>query len=77
MQDRFRELDIFSFSISEGFIPITDSGITNSELVTIFLDKTQVWPRKSILYVQISQTLLAKYFSLIRDNHKTFLVMKL
>ena len=31
------------------------------ELATI-LDKTQVWPRKSILYVQISQTLPAKYF---------------
>ena len=26
MQNRFRELDIFSFSLSEGFIPITDSG---------------------------------------------------
>ena len=31
------------------------------ELTTI-LDKTQVWPRKSILYVQISQTLPTKYF---------------
>ena len=40
MQNRFRELDIFSFSLSEGFIPITDSG--------------------------------AKYFELIRDNHKKF-----
>ena len=26
MQNRFRELDIISFSLSEGFIPITDSG---------------------------------------------------
>ena len=33
MQNRFRELDIFSFSL---------------------LDETQIWPRKSILYVQIS-----------------------
>ena len=41
------------------------------ELATI-LDKTQVWPRKSILYVQISQTWITKYFKLIRDNHKTF-----
>ena len=31
------------------------------ELATI-LDKTQVWPRKSILYVQISQTWITKYF---------------
>ena len=31
------------------------------ELTTI-LDKTQVWPRKSILYVQISLTLPTKYF---------------
>ena len=41
------------------------------DLATIF-DKTQVWPRKSILYVQISQTWITKYFKLIRDNHKTF-----
>ena len=41
------------------------------ELATI-LDKTQVWPRKSILYVQIPQNLIAKYFLLIRDNHKPF-----
>ena len=26
MQNRFRELDIFSFSLSEDLIPITDSG---------------------------------------------------
>ena len=49
MQNRFRELDIFSFLLSEGFISITDL----VELATI-LDKIQVWPRKSILYVQIS-----------------------
>ena len=29
MQNRFRELDIFSFSLSEGFIPITDSGTSD------------------------------------------------
>ena len=29
MQIRFRELDIFSFSLSEGFIPITDSGTSD------------------------------------------------
>ena len=49
MQNRFRELDIFSFLLSEGFISITDL----VELATI-LDKIQVWPRKSILYVLIS-----------------------
>ena len=35
--------------------------IATMELATI-LDKTQVWPRKSILYVQISQTWITKYF---------------
>ena len=30
--------------------------------LTNILDKTQVWPRKSILYVRISQTLITKYF---------------
>ena len=29
MQNRFRELDIFSFLLSEGLIPITDSGTSD------------------------------------------------
>ena len=29
MQNIFRELDIFSFSLSEDFIPITDSGTSD------------------------------------------------
>ena len=29
MQNRFPELDIFSFSLSEDFIPITDSGTSD------------------------------------------------
>ena len=42
MQNRFRELDIFSFLLSEGLIPITDSG-TNDQGIPDFTAPYRPW----------------------------------
>ena len=42
-------------------------------MVTTVFDKTQVWPRKSILSVKSYPDLAVNHFKLIRDNFKIFL----
>ena len=42
-------------------------------MVTTVFDKTQVWPRKSILSVKSYPDLAVNHLKLIRDNFKIFL----
>ena len=41
-------------------------------MVTTVFDKTQVWPRKSILSVKSYPDLAVNHLKLIRDNFKIF-----
>ena len=41
-------------------------------MVTTVFDKTQVWPRKSILSVKSYPELAVNHLKLIRDNFKIF-----
>ena len=43
-------------------------------MVTTVFDKTQVWPRKSILSVKSYPDLAVNHLKLIRDNFKIFLL---
>ena len=41
-------------------------------MITTVFDKTQVWPRKSILSVKSYPDVSQNHFKLIRDNFKIF-----